>query len=276
MVNRNSLGRFKPKPLLDVRNSKQVKDFKQLVISGPLTFVLIYADWCGHCHRYMPKFKKLAQTPGRVVNMAAVNETMVKNIPEIANAKISGYPSVIQVTSDGEVKEYKVPGSAEKTNVVPEMNDEEVMKTLVTAVNTASRRGPSMNRGTPGYQGVIPGDVHFLEKNVEEQRGGQMSSAEFKAANSALAAEVEQVAAANGSCGAQPVKLAGGALESVFGAFAGAINAVGPAALLLAAHEMLPKSWKARGGARKRRLTYKSPKKANHRASTRKNKTRRH
>jgi thiol-disulfide isomerase/thioredoxin len=271
MVNRNSLGRFKPKPLLDVRNSKQVKDFKQLVLNGPLTFVLIYADWCGHCHRYMPKFKKLAQTPGRVVNMAAVNETMVKSIPEIANAKISGYPSVIQVTSDGEVKEYKVPGSAEKTNVVPEMNDEEVMKTLVTAVNTASRSGP-MNRGTPGYQGVIPGDVHFLEKNVEEQRGGNWSAADFKASNVALAAQVEQVAAADGSCGPQPVKLAGGALESVFGAFAGAINAVGPAALLLAAHEMLPKSWgPKKGGARKRRLTYKSPKKANHRASTRRN-----
>ena len=103
-----------------------------------------------------------------------------------------------------------------------------------------------------------------------------MSPADFKAANSALAAEVEQVAAANGSCGAQPVKLAGGALESVFGAFAGAINAVGPAALLLAAHEMLPKSWKAKGGARKRKMTYKSPKKASHRASTRKNKTRKH
>jgi len=81
---------------------------------------------------------------------------------------------------------------------------------------------------------------------------------------------VEQVAAADGSCGPEPVKLAGGALESVFGAFAGAINAVGPAALLLAAHEMLPKSWKAKGGAR-RRLTYKSPKKASRRASTRRN-----
>ena len=272
MVNRNSLGRFKPKPLLDVRNSNQIKTFNQLVMSGPLTFVLIYADWCGHCHRYMPKFKKLAQTPGRVVNMAAVNETMVKNIPEIANAKISGYPSVIQVTSNGKVKEYKVPGSAEATNVVPEMNDEAQMKTLLTAVNTASRSGPTRrNSGTPGYQGVIPGDVHFLEKNMEEQRGGQMTPAEFKASNVALAAEVEQVAAADGSCGAQPVKLAGGALESVFGAFAGAINAVGPAALLLAAHEMLPKSWKAKGGARRRRLTYKSPKKASRRASTRRN-----
>jgi len=195
---------------------------------------------------------------------------------------------VIQVTSDGEVKEYKVPGSAEPTNVVPEMNDEEQMKTLITAVNTASRPGPSANlrsaegrsltgptrsnsnSGSPGYQGVIPGDVHFLEKNVEEQRGGNWSAADFKASNVALAAQVEQVAAADGSCGPEPVKLAGGALESVYGTIAGAINAVGPAAILLAARELLPKSWKAKGGAR-RRLTYKSPKKASRRASTRRN-----
>ena len=98
-----------------------------------------------------------------------------------------------------------------------------------------------------------------------------MTPAEFKASNVALAAQVEQVAAADGVLGPQPVKLAGGALESVYGAFAGAINAVGPAALLLAAHEMLPKSWKAKGGAKRRRLTYKSPKRANHRASTRRN-----
>ena len=56
----------------------------------------------------------------------------------------------------------------------------------------------------------------------------------------------------------------GGGSLSVAAAFAGAIKAAGPAALLLAAHALLPK----------RRGTYKSPKRSSHRGGTRR--SRRH
>lgn len=243
MVNRNTKGRFKPKPLLDVRDPKQILDLKQLILNGPNTFVLIYADWCGHCHRYMPKFKSLAKTPGRVSNMAAVNETVLKSIPELSDAKITGYPSVIKVDSNGKIEEYTIPGSSDKTNVVPDMNDETIMRSLLTSA--------ASNSGSPGYQGPFAGNAYFLEKEAQEQRGGN-------------------------SHGGAPLRGAvpshGGALASVASAFSTAFQQIGPSALLLAAHELLPKSWKAKGGARhKRRLTYKSPKRASHRSSTRKN-----
>jgi hypothetical protein len=187
----------------------------------------------------MPKFKSLAKTPGRISNMAAVNETVLKSIPELSEAKITGYPSVIKVDSDGKIEEYTVPGSPEPTNVVPDMNDESVMRTLLTTA--------AANTGVPGYQGPLAGNVHFLEKEDEEQQDGVPSR--------------------------------GGALESVLGAFTTAFQKIGPSALLLAAHELLPKSWKAntKGGSRQcRRLTYKSPKRASHRSSTRKNRSRKH
>jgi thiol-disulfide isomerase/thioredoxin len=245
------MGRFKPKSLLDVRDKSQIADFKQMVLNGPVTFVLIYADWCGHCHRYMPKFKSLAKTPGRTANMAAVNDTILNDIPEIANAKITGYPSVVKINSSGKMEKYTIPGSP-ATNVLPEMNDTTVMKQLITA---------PLNSGSPGYQGPLMGNIHFLEKNAEEKRafqsGGNETAANFKAANVAIANKVANAAA-------KPTS--GGALESVFSAFASAFTKVGPAALLMAAHEMLPKSWK--GG---RNRTYKSPKRASHRSSTRKN-----
>ena len=261
MTSRNSKGRFRPKPLLDVRDPKQILDLKQLILNGPNTFVLIYADWCGHCHRYMPKFKALAKTPGRVNNMAAVNETVLKSIPELSEAKISGYPSVIKVDSNGKIEEYTLPGSSEPTNVVPEMNDETVMRTLLTTaplgVGTLRTEGtlsaPS-NTGSPGLQGPLAGNLHFMEKEAEEQRGGNSHGGAPRR-------------------GAVPSH--GGALASVFSAFSSAFQQVGPSALLLAAHELLPKSWKARGGKHRRRLTYKSPKRASHRSSTRKNRNRR-
>jgi len=226
MVNRqrNERGRWMPKPLLDVRNEAQIPELRQLIFSSPTTYILIHADWCGHCHRYMPKFKDLAKTPGRVANMAAVHHDIVEKVPELKNAKITGYPSVIKVEPNGKVEDFKVPGSPETTNVVPQMNDPKVMKELVKAVETAQP-----NAKIPGPQGVLLSNTNFVQKNTE-------------------------------------VTQSGGALNSVLGAFVGALNKAGPAALLLLGNSLLQKRVK----------TYKSPKRASRRASTRRNRTRKH
>ena len=219
---RNERGRWLAKPMLDVREETQVPELERLILNGPVTFVLIHADWCGHCHKYMPKFKDIAKTPGRTAQMAAVHHDIVDKIPAIANAKITGYPSVVKVTPEGQVEDYKVPGSPETKNVVPEMNDPKVMKQLVKAVQTAQP-----NAKIPGPQGNLTSNVHFLQKNAEVSKNTQ----------------------------------AGGAYGSVLGAFMSALNKAAPASLLLLANSMLPKRGK----------TYKSPKKSNRRASTRRN-----
>jgi thiol-disulfide isomerase/thioredoxin len=214
-----------PSPLLDVRNEEQIPELRQLILNGPTIYVLIHADWCGHCHRYMPKFKEIAKTPGRVANMAAVHHDMVEKVPELKNAKITGYPSVVKVEPTGKVEDYKVPGTPETTNVVPQMNDPKVMKALVKAVETAQP-----NAKIPGPQGVLLSNTDFLKKNAEVTKNSPQ---------------------------------AGGAYGSVLSTFVNALNKAGPAALLLLGSTLLPKQ--------KRGKTYKSPKKANRRASTRRN-----
>jgi len=220
---RNERGRWLPKPLIDIREEKQIPEFEKLIMNGNVTFVLIYADWCGHCHRYMPKFKEISKTPGRIANMASVHHDIVEKIPSIKSANITGYPSVIKVTPEGKVEDYKVPGSPETTNVVPQMNEPAVMKELVKAVETAQP-----NTKIPGKQGTIVSNTNIVEKEEEI---------------------------------ATPESQKGGAYGSVLCAFMGALNKAGPAALLLLANQMLPKRGK----------TYKSPKRANRRASTRRN-----
>ena len=37
---------------VDVRSPSDVMGLEQLLEKGPLTIVLIYADWCGACHRF--------------------------------------------------------------------------------------------------------------------------------------------------------------------------------------------------------------------------------
>jgi hypothetical protein len=150
---RNSRGRFTASAPIDVRSEKDIPKLEALIHKGPITFILVYADWCGHCQNYKPMWSKFEKTPGRVANIARVQETMFPK-SSIKDAKIEGYPSVIKVTPTGEIEEYNVPGSRHPlTNAVPYMREEDTMMKELTTPSTNSRERES----TGGIQGGIAG-----------------------------------------------------------------------------------------------------------------------
>ncbi len=122
---RNMKGRFRtPTPAekdVDIRTPNDVTKLQKMLKNGLTTIILIYADWCGHCHRYIPTWKDLENTPGRTANMARVHYDMQDKIPAIKDAKIQGYPSVIKVLPDGRLQAYASEGGA--TNAVPHMRE---------------------------------------------------------------------------------------------------------------------------------------------------------
>jgi thiol-disulfide isomerase/thioredoxin len=127
---RNTKGRFRPPtPIekgIDIRSVQDTSKLESIMKNGAPTFVLIYADWCGHCHRYLPTWDKLENTPGRTANMARVHYDMQEKIPAIKDAKIQGYPSVIKVLPDGRIQSYASEGGA--TNAMPNMREEGEME----------------------------------------------------------------------------------------------------------------------------------------------------
>ena len=254
---RNNKGRFASKPV-DLRKESQVPGVSALINNGSVTLVLVYADWCGHCHKYLPTWKGLASTPGRTANMVSVHHDMLAKVPAIANAKIDGYPSVLKVEPSGKIEEYKVPGTPNTTNAMPHMRDMDAMKSmLVGGPANASR-----NNTRKASAAVAPAAVAPAAANGK--RVVRRTATPFPAPPADSGAPgIQSVTGAKAMIDTNArIGQTGG--SSLLGSFVSAVQKAGPSILLLLASDFATK---------KHRNTYKSPKRSSRRASTRKNRS---
>ena len=95
---------------IDVSSMKDLGEMEKRIREGPITFVLVYADWCGHCHTYKPLFNKAAQSAkNRSVQVVSLNEQMLpaanthmsQNVKSSEKINVEGYPSVIVLSPEG-------------------------------------------------------------------------------------------------------------------------------------------------------------------------------
>jgi thiol-disulfide isomerase/thioredoxin len=271
---RNSRGRFAAARPIDVRSPAQIPMLESMLGRGQITFVLVYADWCGHCQRYKPMWERLAHTPGRIANMAAVRDDMFPNIPKIAKAKIAGYPSVIKVSPNGAIERYNVNG--QETNAIDsgKMRDMDAMKKEITTTPIMASKMATIAK-TP--ESAQPLDITSSIRH-EKERLSKATPANEKTTEKDDGTDIYTPVSLTNKPGFQrgsytsdetgsvmtqedkaPMPAMEGGGLSIAAAFASAVQSVGPAALLLAAHAILPK----------RGRTYKSPKRSSHRGGTR-------
>lgn len=151
-------------PVIDVRSRSTIAEFEKLLEKGPITIVLIYADWCGACHRFREEtWDKLKSMENRTLNIGAVREDMLANT-SLNSAKISHYPSLLLVGQDKKPAEFKT-ASGETTNALPnndEKNLEALLKTPVDEVLNSNNKSSEPIPPSPTMNSLV---VNKTNKN---------------------------------------------------------------------------------------------------------------
>lgn len=96
-------------PPIDVRNTNLIKEAIKRIIAGPITIIVFYADWCGHCTQFKPHFDAAARMPGRSIQAVKVNEKMVGHMNDAIRSMnssasplpVDAYPSAFLLDNKG-------------------------------------------------------------------------------------------------------------------------------------------------------------------------------
>lgn len=94
---------------LDVSNFDDQEPWK--LKNNDCTFILFYADWCGHCQNFKPEYIKFAEK-AQFMNVAALN---VDNSEAIVSATketkfpVQGFPTLLLYKNGKPIEEYDGP-----------------------------------------------------------------------------------------------------------------------------------------------------------------------
>ena len=116
---------------VDVRSADKIGAFENMLGKGPLTLVLVYADWCGHCHRFKKDtWKDLTAMSNRKMNIASVRDDMLPKT-SLSKSTLKGYPSLMLVGTDKRAAEFKDEEN-EVTNALPSNEKKDLQSLLQT------------------------------------------------------------------------------------------------------------------------------------------------
>ena len=209
-----------------------------MIKSGRTIIVLVYANWCGHCHTFKPIFDKAANAGN--TNVAAAVESEALSTINASLAKpisVEGYPTVIAIGDKGnQMMEMNTPRGPDAvtqlTNAMKKMNSVKKPSAEVT---------PKTSR------------LNSLEENeaitVAEESVPPMLEEETILSN---------VITENEETDASREKMVGGTRGgSLFTAMGAAAVQLAPTGILLGIHSLMKKRKSSKNKTKKRRSARK-------------------
>lgn len=144
--------------VLKVDAKHKIPEFEAQIKAGTINFVLVYADWCGACHRFMDNIWNPMCKGKAKHNRLAVRDDMIKGT-SLANANFDYLPSVLIVDEAGELQSFKTP-EGKDTNAMPtpkSLNDmKRIVNVPVSEVSEVSAISVSNRVPTPFVRSSSP------------------------------------------------------------------------------------------------------------------------
>ena len=167
---------------LSVKKEEDVPKMDRLLLQPQVTFVLVKADWCGHCKNFEPKWQNLTKVPGRNANMVKMPVELQQNSQVLKNVPIDGVPTVLKVKN----------GTVTAVNI-DEANDPDLMKQEVTRPSNVPING------APLANAIVNENSNIVSEKDEEEPAGQVPTEQMEQIVNQLNTNPRNLGETNGS-----------------------------------------------------------------------------
>ncbi len=119
----------KKSSVLKVDMASKIPELEKILKNGKVTIVLVFADWCGHCHNFQKDIWNPMCEKEATHNRVSVRDDMIGKT-SLKNAEFEYLPSVMVVNEKGELESFPSP-EGKTTNVIPTPKSVEDMTRIV-------------------------------------------------------------------------------------------------------------------------------------------------
>jgi thiol-disulfide isomerase/thioredoxin len=166
---KKSVTKKKTKPLkkgnnsIDVTKTGDIPHLSDILKKNKFTIVLIWADYCGHCHTYKREvWNKLLANKNRKAGMASIHYDQLETTPDAIPKKVSGYPTVLFIGNDGVPMKFKDENTGDSTMEYPKSRDVDLMTKLIESEDPER----SLNDNTESTP-ALSSDAEILSSNTD-------------------------------------------------------------------------------------------------------------
>jgi hypothetical protein len=117
LTRKRSIGRSSDPKFIKVDAEKDIGSLEKMLRKSPITIVMVYMGWCGHCQKAKPNFMDVAKKSHPGVSFALLNGDL-QDKTSLKSVKIEGVPEfVVNANINGQLQSTKVPISYEKNSI---------------------------------------------------------------------------------------------------------------------------------------------------------------